>query len=80
MDNKRYKELMDSNVALLTAEEGRIWHFCWDWDGLLVEKDSPEFECCTCVGGARIRGLFDDPAIKDDPASPAAQHSDSKEK
>ena len=23
-------------------------HYCWNWDMLLIDEDSPEFESCTC--------------------------------
>ena len=23
-------------------------HYCWDWDGMLIDKLSPEYECCLC--------------------------------
>ena len=23
-------------------------HYCYEWDGLLINKNHPEFECCTC--------------------------------
>jgi len=45
----------DYDKIKLTEEEQREWHFCWDWDGLLIHKDHPEFECCVCAGGDRIR-------------------------
>ncbi len=28
--------------------ERRKAHFCDEWDGLFIDKDSPEFECCLC--------------------------------
>lgn len=24
-------------------------HFCDEWDGLLIDRDDPEFECCSCT-------------------------------
>ena len=49
MDKKRYKYLNTSYLAMLTSQEiEEGWHFCWDWDGLLIHKDDPEAESCTC--------------------------------
>jgi hypothetical protein len=46
---------MNDPSEKLTPEERREWHFCWDWDGLLIHRDDPEFECCVCGQGALIR-------------------------
>jgi hypothetical protein len=24
-------------------------HFCDEWDGLLIDREDPEFECCLCT-------------------------------
>lgn len=24
-------------------------HYCPDWDGMAIDRTSPEYECCTCV-------------------------------
>ena len=24
-------------------------HFCDDWDGLLIDREDPEFDCCHCT-------------------------------
>lgn len=36
----------------LTEDErrlgGRFLHFCYDWDGMLIDHTDPEFECCNC--------------------------------
>ncbi len=49
MDAGRYEQLMKDEKLQLTEEEiKKGWHFCWDWDGLLVHPDSPEGECCRC--------------------------------
>lgn len=36
-------------------------HFCPDWDGMAIYKDSPEWECCTC----QIRKEIDFPSPED---------------
>ena len=44
MERRRWLELMRSLAAKLTLEE-RLegWHFCCEWDGLLVDPMSPEW-------------------------------------
>ncbi len=51
MLEERYKELMTSVPApSLTQEELNLgWHFCWDWDGLLVGPDMVERRFCQCI-------------------------------
>lgn len=49
MTKQRYHELMSNFELELTQEEvDEGWHFCNDWDGLLICKDWPESECCYC--------------------------------
>ncbi len=51
MTNDRYFQLMnDLNERLTQQEIEEGWHFCPDWDGLLIHESHPEFECCTCNG------------------------------
>lgn len=51
MTYKRYKELnADFTLELTDEEVDNGWHFCYDWDGLLIHKDSPEATVCTCRG------------------------------
>lgn len=45
----------DYDKITLTEEEQKEWHFCWDWDGLLIHKSAPEFAACVCKGGDFIR-------------------------
>jgi len=50
MTKDRYKELMDSEAILLTDEEiDQGWHFCADWDGLLIGPEMEEQKTCTCL-------------------------------
>lgn len=45
----RYLELAhDINLCLTKEEIADGWHFCYDFDGLLIHKKSPEFNYCTC--------------------------------
>ena len=49
MNKKRYKELMNNIELKLTEEEIKEgWHFCEEWDGLLIHKSWKEAECCIC--------------------------------
>lgn len=50
MEHERWVRLMESQTLELTPDEIAIgWHFCGDWDGLLVGPDMPmEQDCCTC--------------------------------
>jgi hypothetical protein len=40
------KEAHDEHAPNHSGEEG---HFCWEWDGLWICKDCPEFEFCHCL-------------------------------
>lgn len=51
MTPERSRELNSATSGKLTADEMRQgWHFCWDWDGLLVNVNDRDGEgaCCTC--------------------------------
>lgn len=49
MNPGRFNFLMSYENAQLTKEEvAEGWHFCFDWDGLLIHKDDPEAGACTC--------------------------------
>jgi hypothetical protein len=50
MTDERWKLLMESDDEPLTEDE-RLegWHFCMDWDGLLVGPGMEmELKHCTC--------------------------------
>ena len=51
MTEERYRSLMDDDPApsLTEAEIQLGWHFCWDWDGLLVGPDMIERRFCQCI-------------------------------
>jgi hypothetical protein len=52
MTNERWRALMDNDDLPLTAEEiAGGWHFCWEWDGLLVGPEMEEWKFCQEVGG-----------------------------
>lgn len=50
MTKERYKELeSDQDSRCTTDEVLRGWHFCNDWDGLLIGPEMEgEWDCCTC--------------------------------
>lgn len=40
---------LERGVGHLTPEEVEAgWHFCPDWDGMLIHPNSPEGACCLC--------------------------------
>jgi len=46
---QRYKELETDDLAFLTdVERAEGWHWCPDWDYMLIGPNSPEMDCCTC--------------------------------
>jgi len=49
MDDKRYWYLETHPEAKLTKEEvAQGWHFCMDWDGMLVGNEMEEKNACLC--------------------------------
>lgn len=49
MTPERKRELeADESLQLTSEEVAEGYHFCMDWDGMLIHKDDPEAECCTC--------------------------------
>jgi hypothetical protein len=49
------RHIMENLVEIALEEEWkeiRKWkpflHWCSEWDGLLIDKNDPEFEVCTC--------------------------------
>ena len=53
MTNERWMELMSSDdTSLMKAEIEEGWHFCYDFDGLLVGPGMGEMLICSC---ARVR-------------------------
>lgn len=48
MTEERYREV-DANLAAITEAEFEAgWHFCAEWDGLLIGPGYGELSCCTC--------------------------------
>ena len=48
MSPERYAELMRTDTHLTEDERKAGWHFCLDWDGMLIHKTDIEMQCCTC--------------------------------
>jgi hypothetical protein len=48
MEHARYIEVIKAGAALTEAEVKEGWHFCPEWDFLLIHPDDPEAECCDC--------------------------------
>ncbi len=49
MTEVRWKSLMEDDKIMLTpAEASNGWHFCHEWDGLLVQAGTKEAIGCTC--------------------------------
>ncbi len=49
MKRSRWLELMkDQSLEVTRKEFDQGWHFCWDWDGLLVGPGMGEWDFCTC--------------------------------
>ena len=50
MDLNRYVQLTRTHEANLTEKEVKDgWHFCCEWDGMLIHSSHPEAECCYCL-------------------------------
>lgn len=51
VDEEREWEAENNPNFVLTKEEiSQGWHFCPDWDEMLIGPDSCEMEDCTCNG------------------------------
>ncbi len=48
MERKRYFEVDRKGYGLTDAERAEGWHFCHDWDQMLIGPGMPEMEACTC--------------------------------
>lgn len=49
MSNERWQALMNDQDLELTGEELKEgWHFCPDWDGLLIGPGMMEVDYCLC--------------------------------
>lgn len=49
MSQRRYIEIEANKSQHLTEEEKAAgWHFCKEWDFMLIHKSWPEAEACLC--------------------------------
>jgi hypothetical protein len=48
MDDTRWKALMQGESELTADEIALGWHFCPEWDGLLIGHGMGEIEVCLC--------------------------------
>ena len=56
MSNERYDELMksDSELKLTQEEINKGYHFCVEWDGLLIGHEMMEFDFCSCFPTPKV--------------------------
>ena len=47
--NQRYSQVIDDDQSLTEAEAAAGWHFCAEFDGLLVGPGMGELRCCRCL-------------------------------
>lgn len=48
MTPKRYNKLNKDGVGLTEEELKQGWHWCWEWDLMLVGPGMAELNCCDC--------------------------------
>lgn len=49
MENARYEQLLSNPKMTLTEDEVKEgWHFCLNWDGMLLHPEDREMQCCHC--------------------------------
>lgn len=48
MTRERLIELEFKNAKLTEQEIQNGWHFCPDWDYMVIGPESPEIKCCLC--------------------------------
>lgn len=49
MTRERYVHLERTGEPLTEQEVANGWHYCDDWDGMLIHRFHPEMEGCTCA-------------------------------
>lgn len=50
MPIRRWRALMKDDTLLMNGEEIALgWHFCPEWDGLLIGPGMAETDACSCV-------------------------------
>lgn len=48
MTPERYNELETAGKGLTAEEIKERWHFCREWDQMLIGPGMPEMEACLC--------------------------------
>jgi hypothetical protein len=48
MDRERYIRIQNGAEDLTPEEVEDGWHFCPEWDDMLIHADDDEFQCCPC--------------------------------
>lgn len=48
MNRKRYAELIKTDAKLTEDEKREGWHFCKEWDFMLIHNTYIEFDACIC--------------------------------
>jgi hypothetical protein len=48
MTPERYKQINDKGKGLTVKEYNEGWHFCPEWDLLLIGPGMEEMKSCTC--------------------------------
>ena len=48
MDRERYIRIQNGTEDLTPEEVEDGWHFCPDWDDMLIHVDDDKFQCCPC--------------------------------
>lgn len=65
MNRRRYNYLqMHPEDALTPTEVSEGWHFCPEWDFMLINKSWPEYEACTCRKEVSDDNLSEEELIK----------------
>lgn len=53
MTRERFFEIEFKNSPITKEELEEGWHFCSDWDGMLVGPNTPESEVCLCKNNTK---------------------------
>lgn len=54
IETSRYNDLMAEKTELTNDEIADGWHFCAEWDFLLIHPTWPESKCCSCLDSFQI--------------------------
>ena len=68
MPIERYKCLMEGTGPCIRLSEDEMkegWHFCAEWDDLLIHADSDEFHFCSCSHMKKFKTLEREQAYQD---------------